>query len=555
MNRRWFHPTLLGPEAESLLLDHGRDGSFIARPSGSQMGDFTLSVRRGSEVTHIRIQNQGDYYDLFGGEKFATLAELVQYYMENTGQLREKNGEIIELRHPLSCREETRERWFHGSISGKEADKLLLDRGQNGSYLVRASLSQPGDYVLSALIDNRVSHVMIRCKDGKCDVGGGQQFNGLNELIEHYKKIPLVEITGAVLHLKQPFNATRIIPTDITPRVEELGKEIGGSKAGFWEEFEQLQQMECKHLFNRKEGNRPDCRVKNRYKNILPFDHTRVILADEDGDGESDYINANYISGEVEGSEKAYIATQGCLPHTVIDFWRMLWQDNTRVIVMTCNEIERGKNKCARYWTEKDTTRTFKNIMVTCTHEKKYISHVVRELRATKEGDPEERIIYYFHFVSWPDHGIPNDAGNVLSFLSEVNKRQEHFRSEGNSPGPIVVHCSAGIGRTGTFIIIDILLHLIDKQGFDVEIDIQKSIQMLRAQRSGMVQTEGQYRFVYMAVKQYINQRTHPTKPEAMTSEEPTYGPAPPIPFKIDPIPQQGTIPVYQNVEEFDTQL
>lgn len=81
-------------------------------------------------------------------------------------------------------------------IVGKEADKLLLDRGQNGSYLVRASLSQPGDYVLSALIDNRVSHVMIRCKDAKYDVGGGQQFNGLNELIEHYKKIPLVEITG-----------------------------------------------------------------------------------------------------------------------------------------------------------------------------------------------------------------------------------------------------------------------------------------------------------------------------------------------------------------------
>ena len=83
------------------------------------MGDFTLSVRRGSEVTHIRIQNQGDYYDLFGGEKFATLAELVQYYMENTGQLREKNGEIIELRYPYSCKEETRERWFHGSISGE----------------------------------------------------------------------------------------------------------------------------------------------------------------------------------------------------------------------------------------------------------------------------------------------------------------------------------------------------------------------------------------------------------------------------------------------------
>ena len=239
----------------------------------------------------------------------------------------------------------------------------------------------------------------------------------------------------------------------------------------------------------------------------------------------------------------------------MIDFWRMLWQENTRVIVMTCSEVERGKNKCARYWTDKDTTRTFKNIMVTCTLEEKNRSHIVRELRATKEGDPEERVIYHYHFVAWPDHGIPNDAMDVLGFLNEVNTRQNSFRNEGKNPGPIVVHCSAGIGRTGTFIIIDILLHLIDKQGFEVEIDIQKSIQMLRAQRSGMVQTEGQYRFVYMAVKQYIFQCTRPQKCKAAPAEESLYGPAPPIPTKCDLGNSQGLTPVYQNVDEFEGQV
>ena len=231
----------------------------------------------------------------------------------------------------------------------------------------------------------------------------------------------------------------------------------------------------------------------------------------------------------------------------------MLWQENTRVIVMTCSEVERGKNKCARYWTEKDTTKTFKNIMVTCTSEEKFSSHVVRELRAWKEGDTEARVIFHYHFASWPDHGIPSDAGHVLNFLNEVNTRQEMFKQEGVSPGPVVVHCSAGIGRTGTFIIIDILLHLIRKQGFDVEIDIQKSIQMLRAQRSGMVQTEGQYRFVYMAVKQYISLCTNkPGDEDSKCDDAAAICTPPPIPTKQDILLANSPLPLYQNVEDFN---
>ncbi|KAG8222469.1 hypothetical protein J437_LFUL002204 [Ladona fulva] len=107
---RWFHPNVSGIEAESLLMERGFDGSFLARPSRSNPGDFTLSVKRNGEVTHIKIQNTGDFYDLYGGEKFATLSELVQFYMENQGQLREKNGEVIELRYPLNCADPTTER-------------------------------------------------------------------------------------------------------------------------------------------------------------------------------------------------------------------------------------------------------------------------------------------------------------------------------------------------------------------------------------------------------------------------------------------------------------
>ncbi|XP_075540207.1 tyrosine-protein phosphatase non-receptor type 11-like isoform X6 [Dermacentor variabilis] len=409
---RWFHPNLSGLEAEQILLDQGCDGSFLARPSKSKKGDFTLSVRRNGVVTHIKIRNTGDYYDLYGGENFATLAELVQYYMENQDQLKERNGEIIELKYPLICADPTTERWFHGPLVAKEAEKLLLEKGKNGSFLVRESRSKPGDYVLSVRTEDKVTHFIVRCQEGKFDACGGEKFDSLSELVDFYRKNPMVETTGTVVHLKQPFNATRIKASTIENRVKQLSKENGqnSGKAGFWEEFEHLQQQECKNLYSRKDGQRPENRAKNRYKNILPFDATRVHLQDVDPDAPySDYINANYI-------------------------------------------------KC------------------------------------------ETRSVFHYHFTAWPDHGVPSDPGCVLNFLHDVNQRQESIPDA----GPIVVHCSAGIGRTGTFIVIDMIVDLIKKQGLSCEIDIQRTIQMVRMQRSGMVQTEAQYKFVYLAVEHYI---------------------------------------------------
>lgn len=118
-------------------------------------------------------------------------------------------------------------RWFHGNLSGKEAEKLILERGKNGSFLVRESQSKPGDFVLSVRTDDKVTHVMIRWQDNKYDVGGGEKFPTLCELIEHYKRNPMVETCGAVVHLRQPFNATRITAAGINARVEQLQKENG----------------------------------------------------------------------------------------------------------------------------------------------------------------------------------------------------------------------------------------------------------------------------------------------------------------------------------------
>uniref|UniRef100_A0A7N6FD70 protein-tyrosine-phosphatase n=1 Tax=Anabas testudineus TaxID=64144 RepID=A0A7N6FD70_ANATE len=498
---RWFHPNITGFEAEQLLLTRGVHGSFLARPSKSNPGDFTLSVRRNDEVTHIKIQNSGDYYDLYGGEKFATLAELVQYYTEQQDLLRERNGHVIELKYPLNCKDPTSERWYHGHLSGRDAEKLLTEKGKAGSFLVRESQSKPGDFVLSVLTNEekheyvdrktKVTHVMIRYQDGKYDVGGGERFDTLADLVDHYKKNPMVEKSGIVVHLKQPFNATRINAANIENRVRELNKVADNSekpKQGFWEEFEVLQQQECKLLYPRKEGQKPENKSKNRYKNILPFDTTRVEISETDPDVPgSDYINANYIrSMHEEGRHveegKVFIATQGCLQNTVIDFWKMVYQENTHVIVMTTKEMERGRNKCVRYWPDLHATKEFGKVLVRNVDEQRAQDYILRKLEN----------FYTDVFIA---------PGGVLWFLEEVNRTQSSIPDT----GPIVVHCSAGIGRTGTIIVIDILIDIINRQGLDCDIDIPKTIQRVRQQRSGMVQTEAQYKFIYMAVQQYID--------------------------------------------------
>ncbi|XP_064812006.1 tyrosine-protein phosphatase non-receptor type 11-like isoform X1 [Oncorhynchus masou masou] len=526
-SRRWFHPNITGIEAEQLLLTRGVHGSFLARPSKSNPGDFTLSIRRNNEVTHIKIQNSGDYYDLYGGEKFATLAELVQYYTEQHDLLRERNGDVIELKYPLNCKDPTSERWYHGHLSGRDAEKLLMDKGKPGSFLVRESQSKPGDFVLSVLTNEekhenvdrktKVTHVMIRYQqDGKYDVGGGERFDTLADLVDHYKKNPMVEKSGIVVHLKQPFNATRINAANIENRVKELNKVADNSekpKQGFWEEFEVLQQQECKLLYPRKEGQRAENKIKNRYKNILPFDTTRVEIREADTDVPgSDYINANYIrvssgsSMHEEGRHveegKVFIATQGCLQNTVVDFWKMVYQENTHVIVMTTKEMERGRNKCVRYWPDLNATKEFGKVSVKNVEECPAQDYILRELEVTRLDRRElVRYIWHYQYLSWPDHGVPNEPGGVLSFLEQVNRTQSAIPDT----GPIVVHCSAGIGRTGTIIVIDILIDIINRQGLDCDIDIPKTIQRVRQQRSGMVQTEAQYKFIYMAVQQYID--------------------------------------------------
>jgi tyrosine-protein phosphatase non-receptor type 11 len=334
----------------------------------------------------------------------------------------------------------------------------------------------------------------------------------------------------------KPVNTTRVNVGAISERVTALKNDkdlpVMGRAAGFSEEFERLQKQEGMNLHGRVEGRKPENTAKNRYKNILPFDTTRVVLTDGDPDVPgSDYINANYLKIDVRGEGCQYIATQGCLQNTIVDFWRMIWQENVSIIVMLTKLMEGSKNKCSRYWPNNSEGQKVLymydgQLTVKLREQSKTNDYEVNELELTKrivKGDQVEdsdtRTVCHFHFLAWPDKSVPKDPGPLIDFMKAVtDKRRDINRIE--PMGPIVVHCSAGIGRTGAYIVLDALLYHIDKHGLNCEIDIQKVVEEARAQRSGMVQTEEQYKFLYEVIKHYSETQKKRMVTQHLTSDE-----------------------------------
>ncbi|XP_048675741.1 receptor-type tyrosine-protein phosphatase T isoform X7 [Caretta caretta] len=257
-----------------------------------------------------------------------------------------------------------------------------------------------------------------------------------------------------------------------------------GQGYGFKEEYEALPEGQTASWDTAKED---ENRNKNRYGNIISYDHSRVRLQLLDGDPHSDYINANYIDGYHR--PRHYVATQGPMQETVKDFWRMIWQENSASVVMVTNLVEVGRVKCVRYWP--DDTEVYGDIKVTLIETEPLAEYVIRTFTVQKKGYHEIREIRQFHFTSWPDHGVPCYATGLLGFV-----RQVKFLNPPEA-GPIVVHCSAGAGRTGCFIAIDIMLDMAENEGV---VDIFNCVRELRSQRVNLVQTEEQYVFVHDAI-------------------------------------------------------
>ncbi|CAF0980432.1 unnamed protein product [Adineta steineri] len=284
-------------------------------------------------------------------------------------------------------------------------------------------------------------------------------------------------------------------------------------------EFLSKTHQEIKHEF-RKMSNPPakDTHAakdeknldKSRYRDVIPGELTRVKLQ-PDSEDKHDFINANYVSG-YNNQEKAYIFTQGPLQSTVKDFWRMIWQENISIIVMTTNIRESGTMKCYPYWPLETKDHLNAGLyQIQNETSDKYDSFVVTTLLLKKKNNSETRTIYHAHYLKWPDHGIPTGTKDALLFLEKV----EYYKQLTKTTAPILLHCSAGIGRTGTFCAIDmgIKRYLNEKL-----IDIPSTVVKMRHERSGSVQTEDQYLFAHLALMDFIKQ--HRAIQERMTSLE-----------------------------------
>ncbi|RXM36681.1 Tyrosine-protein phosphatase non-receptor type 12 [Acipenser ruthenus] len=250
----------------------------------------------------------------------------------------------------------------------------------------------------------------------------------------------------------------------------------------FGSDFMKLRRLSTKYrtekTYPTNVGEKEENVKRNRYKDILPFDHSRVKVTLKPSPQDSDYINANFIKG-VHGP-KAYIATQGPLANTVIDFWRMIWEYNVAIIVMACREFEMGRKKCERYFPfYGDEPLSFGPFQISC----------------------ESRRIYQFHYVNWPDHDVPSSFDSILDMISLMREYQEH------EDVPICVHCSAGCGRTGAICAIDYTWNLLKAEKIPEEFNVFSLIQEMRTQRHSAVQTKEQYELVHRAIAQLFEKQ------------------------------------------------
>ncbi|XP_068275531.1 tyrosine-protein phosphatase non-receptor type 22 [Nyctibius grandis] len=271
------------------------------------------------------------------------------------------------------------------------------------------------------------------------------------------------------------------------------GKKL--NREEFVDEFLKLKRQSTKYrsdkIYPTAASEQPENIKKNRYKDILPFDHSRVELSLITSDADSHYINANFIKG-VYGP-RAYIATQGPLPTTVVDFWRMIWEYEVLIVVMACMEFEMGKKKCERYWAEADGSPLLCGpFAVACEAEEKKNEYVIRTLKVTL--NEETRAVHQFHYKNWPDHDIPSSIDPILELVGEIRCYQP------DDSVPVCIHCSAGCGRTGVICAIDYTQKLLKDGIVPVNFSIFSLIQEMRTQRPSIVQTKEQYELVYDAV-------------------------------------------------------
>ncbi|XP_029970717.1 receptor-type tyrosine-protein phosphatase S isoform X5 [Salarias fasciatus] len=292
---------------------------------------------------------------------------------------------------------------------------------------------------------------------------------------------------------------TEVAARSLYSYMQKLSKvETGEHVTGMELEFKRLANTKA-HTSRFVTANLPCNKFKNRLVNIMPYETTRVCLQPIRGLEGSDYINASYIDGYRQ--QRGYIATQGPLAETTEDFWRMLWEHNSTIVVMLTKLREMGREKCHQYWPAERSAR-YQYFVVDPMAEYNMPQYILREFKVTDARDGQSRTVRQFQFTDWPEQGVPKSGEGFIDFIGQVHKTKEQFGQD----GPISVHCSAGVGRTGVFITLSIVL---ERMRYEGAVDIFQTVKMLRTQRPAMVQTEDEYQFCYQAALEYLGSFDH----------------------------------------------
>ena len=237
----------------------------------------------------------------------------------------------------------------------------------------------------------------------------------------------------------------------------------------------------------------------DRYSDIKPYKHNTLKMSNK-----SQYINASPIN--IQGKQNYFISTQGPKPETIEDFWTMVYDYNSNIVVMLCKLLEGGRKKCENYWEAK-----MKSFEIVIEKEETFDMYVVRTLKLKNLEKKDERIVYQFHFTGWPDHGVPDISnGKVFEIFCEINKKVDELNK---GKDPIIVHCSAGVGRTGTFVSMYLLEKEIMKQINDkcdfIRFNIFNLVRKIKEMRMYMVQTLGQYKLIYSFVEYLLEENNN----------------------------------------------
>ncbi|XP_021422475.2 receptor-type tyrosine-protein phosphatase V isoform X2 [Oncorhynchus mykiss] len=269
--------------------------------------------------------------------------------------------------------------------------------------------------------------------------------------------------------------------------------------SGFWQKFEELNDVGKE--FTTRAGNLEANREKNRYPYILPYDHSRVRLSLLDSQLHSDYINASYVPGGC--TERDFICTQGPLRSTIADFWRMVWEQNVRIIVMVTALKQKDMVLCDEYWPMEQGTVSYGMVQVTTVSRKRRPDYFIttihlRQCVSFQHGFPVERTVTHYYYTAWPDQGVPNDLSSLCAFTEYVRQHLDTLPLL----GPAVVHCSAGVGRSGTFVALLWLMQLCVR---GIMPDVRAAVQDLRRHRVMMVQNLEQYILVHQCLMHWLS--------------------------------------------------